>query len=148
MRFAKLDERVITPTQANIGDAGYDLYALLEEPLELGPQESRLIPTGLVFEVPSMMAGLILPRSSLSNKRGIIIPNSPGLIDSGYRGEIKVGLRNISDERYTIENGDRIAQFVLVNFINPFFNLSMNEVDVKNLSTSTRGTGGFGSSGV
>ena len=127
------------PERAYAGDAGLDLAAC--EQLELGPGERALVPTGLAVAIPEGYAGFVQPRSGLAARDGITVVNSPGLIDSGYRGEIQVVLLNTDQERtFTAEAGDRIAQLVVL----PVPALSVREVD--ELPPSERGVRGFGSS--
>ena len=141
LRIARLDECAILPTRAYPGDAGLDLYAL--EPARLEPGERASIRTGIAVEIPPGQAGLVLPRSGLAASAGIALVNAPGLIDSGYRGEVRVLLLN-SDRAatFTLDAGDRIAQLVLVGIQTPA------PVEVPALEISERGAGGFGSSGV
>ena len=127
------------PERAYAGDAGLDLAAC--EQLELGPGERALVPTGLAVAIPEGYAGFVQPRSGLAARDGITVVNSPGLIDSGYLGEIQVVLLNTDQERtFTAEAGDRIAQLVVL----PVPALSVREVD--ELPPSERGVRGFGSS--
>lgn len=127
------------PERAYAGDAGLDLAAC--EQLELRPGERALVPTGLAVAIPEGYAGFVQPRSGLAARDGITVVNSPGLIDSGYRGEIQVVLLNTDQERtFTAEAGDRIAQLVVL----PVPALSVREVD--ELPPSERGVRGFGSS--
>ena len=129
------------PRCAYAGDAGVDLRAA--EDLDLAPFERAMVPCGLALAIPEGYAGFVLPRSGLAAKHGISIVNAPGLIDSGYRGEIKVILVNLdSKESFSIKRGDRIAQLVI---------MATPEVDyepVGELPESERGEGGFGSSGM
>jgi len=127
------------PARAYAGDAGLDLAAC--EQLELRPGERALVPTGLAVAIPEGYAGFVQPRSGLAARDGITVVNSPGLIDSGYRGEIQVVLLNTDQERtFTAEAGDRIAQLVVL----PVPALLVREVD--ELPPSERGVRGFGSS--
>ncbi len=128
------------PSRAFPGDAGLDLYAV--DDITLEPGERASVGTGIAVEIPAGQAGLVLPRSGLAARHGISVVNAPGLIDSGYRGEIKVLLLN-TDRRTpcTIAPGDRIAQLVLVRVETP------EVVEVHELAISERGAGGFGSSG-
>ena len=140
LRFARLSDGAILPTRAHEGDAGLDLYAA--EPAHLGPGERWSVPTGVAVEIPEGHAGLVLPRSGLAQEHGIALVNSPGLIDSGYRGEIRVLLLNTDPaEVYRVQRGDRIAQLVLVSAS------AIEPVEAKALAESARGDGGFGSSG-
>jgi dUTP pyrophosphatase len=141
LRIARLHERAILPTRAYPGDAGLDLYAL--EPARLEPGERASIRTGIAVEIPPGQAGLVLPRSGLATKAGIALVNAPGLIDSGYRGEIRVLLLNTDRATaFMVDAGDRIAQLVLVGIQTP------TPVEVPVLEITERGAGGFGSSGV
>ena len=129
------------PAYATSYSAGMDLRADLESPIVLKPMERILVPTGLYVEIPEGYEGQIRPRSGLAIKHGISVLNSPGTIDSDYRGEVKVILINLSNENFTIENGERICQFVLAKFE------SVNWEPVETLEESTRGEGGFGHTG-
>lgn len=138
---ARLRDDAILPTQAYDGDAGLDLAAC--ERLELAPGERGVVGTGIAIAVPDGWAGLVLPRSGLAAKHGLAIVNAPGLIDAGYRGEVKVILLNTDErQRFVVEPGMRIAQLVLVEAA------SVRLLEVDELSESARGTGGLGSSGV
>jgi dUTP pyrophosphatase len=140
LRIARLEERARLPTRAHDGDAGLDLYAL--EPAVLAPGERASVPTGIAVEIPPGHAGLVLPRSGLAARHGISVVNAPGLIDSGYRGEVRVLLLNTDRARpFELGAGDRIAQLVLVRVALA----TPTEVDA--LGDSDRGAGGFGSSG-
>jgi dUTP pyrophosphatase len=141
LRFQLLSEAARLPTAANPGDAGLDLHAA--EDATLGPSGGRgSVGTGLAVEIPPGHAGLVLPRSGLAAKHGIALVNAPGLIDSGYRGEIRVLLLNTDPgEPFEISVGDRIAQLLVI----PYVETASLEVD--ELSASERGEGGFGSSG-
>jgi dUTP pyrophosphatase len=140
LRVVRLHERATLPTRAHPGDAGLDLYAL--EPAALEPGERTSIPTGIAVEIPPGQAGLVLPRSGLAARHGISVVNAPGLIDSGYRGELRVLLLNTDRvDRFELAAGDRIAQLVLVE-------VALEEpLEVTELEPSRRGLGGFGSSG-
>jgi dUTP pyrophosphatase len=140
LKVRRLDARAVLPTRAYAGDAGLDLYALEER--ELGPGERASIGTGISIQIPEGQAGLVVPRSGLAASHGIAIVNTPGLIDSGYRGEVRVLLLNTDHSKaFTVTVGDRIAQLVLVRVETP----AVEEVD--ELALSDRGAGGFGSSG-
>jgi dUTP pyrophosphatase len=128
------------PERAHEGDAGLDLYAA--EGATLGPGERAAVGTGLAVEIPAGHAGLVLPRSGLARRHGIALVNAPGLIDSGYRGELRVLLLNTDrSEAFEVEPGDRIAQLLLTPFADA------EPVEARELSGSARGDGGFGSSG-
>jgi len=140
LKVRRLDGRARLPTRAYPGDAGLDLYALEDGVLE--PGERASIRTGIAVEIPDGEAGLVLPRSGLAARHGIALVNAPGLIDAGYRGEIRVLLLNTDrDAAFTIGAGDRIAQLVLVRVQTPAV------VEVEELEVSERGAGGFGSTG-
>lgn len=131
------------PERATAGSAGVDLRAMVDAPLTLAPGACELLPTGLaVYIGDPNLAGMILPRSGLGHKHGIVLGNLVGLIDSDYQGELKVSAWNRSDSAYTIEPGGRLAQFVLV----PVVAAEMTVVD--EFEESTRGVGGFGSTGA
>jgi dUTP pyrophosphatase len=138
--MAKLKDEAILPSRAHAGDAGLDLYAC--ESAHVGPGERWSVGTGVGVEIPDGHAGLVLPRSGLARDHGIALVNSPGLIDSGYRGELRVLLLNTDPaETFRVEAGDRIAQLLLVPIALP------TPVAVEALADSARATGGFGSSG-
>ncbi|HYZ81437.1 MAG TPA: dUTP diphosphatase [Solirubrobacteraceae bacterium] len=141
LRVARLDARARLPTRAHEGDAGLDLYAL--EDRVLAPGERAAVPTGIAVEIPPGQAGLVLPRSGLAARHGISVVNAPGLIDAGYRGEIRVLLLNTDREHaFEITAGARIAQLVLVRVELP------TPLEVPVLGETLRGAGGFGSSGT
>jgi len=130
------------PDYSTEHSAGMDLRAFLPEPLLLKPLERALIPTGIFIEVPEGCEAQVRPRSGLAIKNGITVLNTPGTIDADYRGEVKVILINLSNEPFTIQNGDRIAQMVISNYERITWN------QVEKLSDTERGAGGFGSSGI
>ncbi len=137
----RLDAGLPLPGYAHVGDAGCDLRARVER--KLGPGERAGVPTGLKVAIPAGWAGLVLPRSGLARRHGIGMVNAPGLVDSGYRGELEVLLVNHDpDEAFLIERGSRIAQLVLVQVAEVAFE------EVSELEDSARGEGGFGSSGT
>ncbi|MGN6217767.1 MAG: dUTP diphosphatase [Solirubrobacterales bacterium] len=137
---AKLKEGAVLPTRAHDGDAGLDLYAC--EEAHVGPGERWSVGTGVAVEIPAGHAGLVLPRSGLAREHGIALVNAPGLIDAGYRGEVRVLLLNTDPaETFRVQPGDRIAQLVLTPIA------AAEPVVAAALSESTRGEGGFGSSG-
>jgi dUTP pyrophosphatase len=136
----RLDARAQLPSRAHPGDAGLDLHALHEVTLEPGRRAS--VATGIAVQIPPGQAGLVLPRSGLAARHGVSVVNAPGLIDSGYRGEVKVLLLNTDpDAPVVLAAGARIAQLVLIAVELP------EAVEVASLEGSTRGAGGFGSSG-
>jgi len=136
----RLRDDAVLPTHAYPGDAGLDLVAC--ERHELGPGERAMVGTGIAVAIPEGHAGLVTPRSGLAAKHGITIVNAPGLVDSGYRGELRVILHNTDPrEPFVVEPGMRIAQLVLVAVA------AATLVEVDELPASERGEGGFGSSG-
>lgn len=141
IRVKKLHSLAKLPTYGSSEAAGADLYACLEETVSIAPGESAWISTGIALEVPKGCAGLIYARSSLGAKRGLAPANKVGVVDSDYRGEIKVVLHNHSKQLQVIEPGERIAQFVITPVLTPDYE------EVNSLDDTTRGTGGFGSTG-
>jgi dUTP pyrophosphatase len=140
LRVRRLDPAASLPSRAYDGDAGLDLCAL--EAAELEPGGRASVRTGIAVEIPPGHAGLVLPRSGLAARHGIALVNAPGLIDAGYRGEIKVLLLNTDRvASFTVSPGDRIAQLVLVRVETP------EVVEADELALTERGVGGFGSSG-
>mgnify|MGYP001824066051 FL=1 len=138
----RIGEEIPLPTYATDGSAGMDLRAALEESTEIRPGETLLIPTGIAIYVEDPnMAAVILPRSGLGHKHGIVLGNLVGLIDSDYQGQLFVSCWNRGDESFTIDVGDRIAQLVIVPVIQAAFDI------VDDFETTSRGAGGFGSSG-
>jgi dUTP pyrophosphatase len=139
----RLGEDVTVPAYAHEGDAGADLRA--REGVVLAARGGRaLVPTGLVVAIPPGHAGFVLPRSGLALKHGVTCLNTPGLIDAGYRGEVRVLLVNTDpDEPYKVEPGDRIAQLV----VQPVEQVRFREVTEDELASTGRGTGGFGHTG-
>jgi dUTP pyrophosphatase len=136
----KLTDGARLPRRAHDGDAGLDLYA--SETAHIGPGERWSVGTGVAIAIPPGNAGLILPRSGLAREHGIALVNSPGLIDSGYRGELRVLLLNTDPaETFRVTAGDRIAQLVVVAIA------SAEPFEAEELADSPRGAGGFGSSG-
>ena len=137
----KTSKEVITPKYKTDGSSGVDLSAFLDKEVVIKPNSSELIPTGLQVAIPEELEIQIRPRSGLAAKESIGVLNSPGTIDSDYRGELKIILFNHSNKDFIINNGDRIAQMVLV----PILKMEFEEVD--NLPDTVRGQGGFGSTG-
>ena len=141
--FRRVSEGARVPARAHAGDAGYDLRSV--ENLSLPPGERALVGTGISVAIPAGYAGLVLPRSGLAAKHGISLVNTPGLIDSGYRGEIRIPLINHDRETtFEVEAGMRIAQIVFVQVADAAF----FEVDSLEAAADGRGEGGFGSSGT
>ena len=137
----KTNRKVITPKYKTDGSSGVDLSAFLDKEVVIKPNSSELVPTGLQVAIPEELEIQIRPRSGLAAKESIGVLNSPGTIDSDYRGELKIILFNHGKEDFIINNGDRIAQMVLV----PIVKMEFEEVD--NLPNTVRGQGGFGSTG-
>lgn len=137
----KLHPSAKLPVYGSAEAAGADLHACLEEAITVMPGESAWIPTGIALEVPKGCAGLVYARSGMAAKRGLAPANKVGVIDSDYRGEIKVVLLNHSQQPQVIEPGERIAQFVITPVLTPEYVL------VDELSDTVRGIGGFGSTG-
>ncbi|MBK5116669.1 MAG: dUTP diphosphatase [Thermoleophilia bacterium] len=141
----QLDVRILDlggrlPTRAHVGDAGLDLYAA--EAARIGPGERATVGTGIAISVPPGHAGLVLPRSGNAARHGIALVNAPGLIDAGYRGEVRILLLNTDRESpFIVETGDRIAQLLITPFA------EAEPVEVAELEGTERGEGGFGSSG-
>ena len=141
LAFRRLDPDAVLPEQAHAGDAGFDLRSI--EDVEVGPGERAMIGTGLAVAIPDGHAGLVLPRSGLASKHGLTLANAPGLIDSGYRGEVLCSVVNLDPhESVKIARGDRMAQLVVVEVpeLRPGW--------VDELPPSSRGEGGFGSTGT
>jgi dUTP pyrophosphatase len=138
----RLGEQFPLPQYATDGSAGMDLRALLDEPLELAPGETHLIPTGMAIHIEdSHLAAMILPRSGLGHKHGIVLGNLVGLIDSDYQGQLFVSCWNRGNKAFRIEIGERIAQLVVVPVVHAQFEI------VDEFAASNRGEGGFGHSG-
>lgn len=130
------------PRVASAGSAGLDLRAAIDEPFQLAPGERRLVPTGFSLELPPGWEGQVRPRSGLAIRHGITMLNSPGTIDSDYRGEVQVILANLGQEPFEVARGDRIAQLVVARVA------SVVVEEVEDLGSTRRGAGGFGSTGV
>jgi len=137
----KLNSKVQLPKYKTDGSSGMDLMAFIENPIKIKPQESSLIPTGISIAIPEDTEIQIRPRSGLAAKSSISVLNTPGTIDSDYRGEIKIILFNHGKEEFIINNNDRVAQMILMPIIKAEFE------EVKNLPKTFRGSGGFGSTG-
>ena len=137
----KLNPSVQLPSYETIGSSGMDLKACIEEPINLEPKNSCLVPTGLAVAFPEKYEIQIRPRSGLAAKNNISVLNTPGTIDSDYRGELKIILFNHGNENFVINDNDRVAQMVLT----PIIKMELEEVN--ELPVSVRGVGGFGSTG-
>ena len=141
IRVKKLNPNAVLPTYGSIEAAGADLYACIDAPITIQPGETAWIPTGLSLEVPKGCAGLIYARSSMGVKRGLAPANKVGVIDSDYRGEIRVVLLNHGKTPQVVENGERVAQFLITPVLTPAYE------EVSELTETERGGGGFGSTG-
>ena len=141
IRVKKLNPNAKLPTYGSSEAAGADLYACLEEAVTIQPGEVFWVPTGIALEVPKGCAGLVYARSSMGAKRGLAPANKVGVVDSDYRGEIRVVLLNHSKQPQTLQPGERVAQFVITPVLTPAYE------EVTELSDTDRGAGGFGSTG-
>ncbi len=142
IKVKKISPKAKIPVRATEGSAGADLFACIDEPLVLHPQELVKIPTGIAIELENnTLAAFIFSRSGLGVKYGITLSNGVGVVDSDYRGEICVGLCNVSNKPYTIQPQERIAQMVIMPVVCAAF------VETESLSSTQRGKGGFGSTG-
>lgn len=141
VEIQKVKENAKIPTYGTENAAGADLYACIDEELVINAHETKLVPTGLSFALPSGFAGLIYARSGLASKRHLAPANKVGVVDSDYRGEVMVALHNHSDENQTIEPQERIAQFIITPYLKAEF------LEVEDLENTERGNGGFGSTG-
>lgn len=142
LKLMRVREGAIIPKQATAGSAGYDLCACMDAPQTIEPGERCVFPSGLAAEIPAGTAGFVFTRSGLGIKKGIHVTNGVGVIDSDYRGEIRIGLHNLSAEPYTVQPGERIAQMIIM----PYFAPTIEEVT--SLTETDRGEGGFGSTGT
>jgi len=140
--FSVLKKGALLPEYQTSGSAGADLHAYLAEPVTLKPMERRLIPTGLFVELPAGYELQVRPRSGLALKHGVTVLNTPGTVDSDYRGELCVLLINFGSEPFTVQNGDRIAQAVVAQAVQVSF------VQTDALSETGRGVNGYGSTGI
>ena len=141
VKIKKLFSDAVVPTYGTNNSAGADLYAYLDKPEEIKPGESKFISTGVCMEIPEGLVGLVYARSGLACKQGLAPANKVGVIDSDYRGEVKVVLHNHSSETRVVENGQRIAQIVFAPYVFGHFEV------VDQLQDTARGEGGFGSTG-
>jgi len=140
--FIKTRDGATVPAYATDRSSGVDLCALVDGPVVLGPMERALIPTGIFIDIPEGFEAEVRPRSGIAHKHGVTVLNTPGTIDSDYRGEVKVILINLGGDPFTIRSGDRIAQMVFKRLARVDFR------PVASLADSCRGEGGFGSTGV
>ena len=137
----KLNSKVQLPKYKTNGSSGMDLMAFIENPINIKPQESAIIPTGISIAIPEETEIQVRPRSGLASKYSISVLNTPGTIDSDYRGEIKIILFNHGKKEFVINNNDRIAQMILMPILKAEFE------EAENLPNTLRGSGGFGSTG-
>ncbi len=142
VNIKKLHKDAVIPTYGSKNAAGADLYACIDEAVEILPGETKMIPTGLSMEIPIGYAGFIYARSGLASKRGLAPANKVGVVDSDYRGEFMVALHNHSNEKQSVEPKERIAQLVIAPHLTVMFN------EVEELTDTERGSGGFGSTGT
>ena len=142
LHVKRTDPFAILPRYATAGAAAMDLSACLEDEVTLAPGQRAIIPTGISMAIPPAHVGLLFARSGLAIKSGIALANGVGVIDSDYRGEVQVGLINLSDTPYTIQHGQRIAQLAIIPFV------QTHPVELDLLEDTDRGTGGLGSTGV
>lgn len=141
VNIKRLTDTAKIPTRQHEGDAGYDLYADIQEPVTIKPHTTEFIHTGIAIEIPDGYFGAVFARSGLASKQGLRPANCVGVCDSRYRGEYMVALHNDSVDTRIVSSGDRIAQLVVI----PYLNVEFNEVD--ELTDTERGDGGFGSTG-
>ncbi len=141
IRVKILRDGAVLPTYGSAEAAGADLYACIEQSITIEPGKTVFIPTGIALEVPRGCAGLVYARSGMACKRGLAPANKVGVVDSDYRGEIMVALYNHGTETQTVENGERVAQFIITPVLTPAYEA------VEELSDTVRSTGGFGSTG-
>jgi len=142
LKVKKMRDNSILPTRGDSKAAGIDLYACIDKPVTILPNATVMIPSGIACEFPEGYFGLMLPRSSVGVKRKLTLANTAGVIDESFRGEIMMAFKNNGDVYQTIEPGERLAQLILL----PYFTYNIVETD--SLSTTERGDGGFGSTGV
>jgi len=140
--FLRLSDGALPPLYGSLGAAGADVRAYIQDTITIYPGKRVLVPTGLYFEIPKGLEIQVRPRSGLAFKNGVTVLNSPGTIDSDYRGELKVLLINHGEEEFVVEPGMRIAQIVLASVIHADFQIA------EELSLSSRGEGGFGHTGL
>ncbi|MBR1944553.1 MAG: dUTP diphosphatase [Alphaproteobacteria bacterium] len=142
MKIQKLSSKATIPVIGTTNSAGYDLVACIDNDIEIKPNEFILVPTGIAIEIPNGYFGVVCSRSGLACKYGIHVLNAPGIIDSDYRGEIKCILHNCSNDVFTVKNGTRIAQLIIMK------HETVNWIETDGLSDTGRGKNGFGSTGM
>lgn len=141
IRVKRLGADVELPRRETAGSAGFDLRAHIQEPLAVEPGGCVMVPTGLAMELPTGFAGMVFSRSGLGAKHGLVVAQGVGVIDSDYRGEVLVPLRNLGQKPYTLQPGERMAQMILLPVCLP------QVQEAEELSPTRRGEGGFGSTG-
>ena len=142
VRFIKLNENAVVPTYGTEFSAGADLYACMDGKTEIGAGKTVMIHTGIALEIPSGYAGFVFARSGIAKNRGLAPANKVGVVDSDYRGEIMVAIHNHSGKTQYVENGERIAQMVIMPYLKADF------VESESLDETERSSGGFGSTGT
>lgn len=142
IKIKKLREKAVVPTYGTACAAGADLYAVLDAPITLAPHETKFIPTGLAFEIPDGLVGLVFARSGLSSKQDLAPATKVSVIDSDYRGELMISLHNHGTQTRIVNNGDRIAQFMFTPYVQAEFTVA------DTLSETARGAGAFGHTGA
>jgi dUTP pyrophosphatase len=142
--FVKTDDLAKEPRKANVDDAGFDLVSI--EDVSIPPMCTLMVSTGIKMAIPDGYVGMVCSRSGMAAKHSVFVINSPGIIDAGYRGEVKIILNNAGDDTFYIKKGDRIAQLVMVKLAD--VEMKWVEDSVFDNLSSTRGTGGFGSTGA
>ncbi len=141
IKFKQLNPNAIVPQKGTMGSAGADLFACVDSEIYINPNQRLLVPTGLMLEIPEGFGGFVFPRSSIASKYGVSLSNCVGVIDSDYRGELKIAVINHSEDIFIVRNGDRIAQLVILAVPETEYELS------DDLTDTVRGEGGFGSTG-
>lgn len=141
IRIKRLSNNAIIPMTGTDYSAGYDLFSCIEKDININPNEIKIIPTGIAIEIPTGYFGMVCSRSGLSSKHGLVILNSPGIIDSDYRGEIKCILYNCSEYTFIVKNNIKIAQLLIMK------HEVINWIESYDLSNTSRGENGFGSTG-
>ena len=144
VKFVKIKKKANPPEKKAKEAAGFDVYACLDESVDIHPMERKIIPTGLTLEIPKGYHISVRPRSGLAFHHGITLPNAPGTIDQDYRGELSILMINLGGKIYTIQHGDRIAQLLL----EPVLQICFEECSLESMSKTERGSRGFGSTGI
>ena len=142
IKFKKLNKNAVVPILGTANSAGYDLFACIDNDINISPNDIALIPTGIAIEIPNGYSGMVCSRSGLTLKNGIHVLNSPGIIDSDYRGEVKCILHNCSKNTFTVMNNTKIAQLLIIK------HETITWTEANDLSNTDRGIKGFGSTGI